>query len=113
MLPIIPILLGVVGVATRAVGTIPTLLRKAAAPAVAAVVGHATAQPDGPPQRRRRRRLPKFLSRAIYAVVILMFLWEVVGRMILIPIFAPELLLRLPAPMLDQVMELLMTLPVE
>lgn len=112
MLPIIPILLGVVGVATRAVGTIPTLLRKAAAPAVAAVVGRATAQPGGPPQRRRRR-LPKFLARAIYAVVILMFLWEVVGRMILIPIFAPELLLRLPPPMLDQVMELLMTLPVE
>lgn len=109
MLPILPILLGVVGVATRAVGTIPTLLRKAAAPAVAAVVSHA-AQPDGPPPRRR---LPKFLARTMYAVVILMFLWEVVGRMILIPIFAPELLLRLPAPMLDQVMELLMTLPVE
>lgn len=112
MLPILPILLGVVGVATRAVGTIPTLLRKAAAPAVAAVVGHATAQPDGPPQRRRRR-LPKLLSRAMYAGVILMFLWEVVGRMILIPIFAPELLLRLPPSMLDQVMELLMTMPVE
>lgn len=112
MLPILPILLGVVGAATRAVGTIPTILRKAAAPAVAAVVGHATAQPDGPPQRRRRR-LPKFLSRAMYAGVILMFLWEVVGRMILIPIFAPELLLRLPAPMLDQVMELLMTMPLE
>lgn len=111
MLPIVPILLGVVRVATRAVGTIPTILRKAAAPAVAAVVSHA-AQPDGPP-KRRRRRLPKFLARAMYAVVILMFLWEVVGRMILIPIFAPELLLRLPAPMLDQVMELLMTLPVE
>lgn len=111
MLPIVPILLGVVGVATRAVGTIPTLLRKAAAPAVAAVVGHATAQPDS--HHQRRRRLPKFLSRTMYAVVILMFLWEVVGRMILIPIFAPELLLRLPAPMLDQVMELLMTMPLE
>lgn len=108
MLPIIPTLLGVVGVATRAVGTIPTLLRKAAAPTV---VSNA-AQPDGSP-KRRRRRLPKFLARTMYAVVILMLLWEVVGRMILIPIFAPELLLRLPAPMLDQVMELLMTLPVE
>lgn len=113
MLPIVPILLGVAGAATRAVGTIPTILRKAAAPAVAAVVSRAASQPDGPPQRRSRRRLPKFLSRTMYAVVILMFLWEVVGRMILIPIFAPELLLRLPAPMLDQVMELLMTLPVE
>lgn len=111
MLPILPILLGVVGVATRAVGIVPTLLRKAAAPDVAAVVSNA-AQSDGSP-KRRRRRLPKFLSRTMYAVVILMFLWEVVGRMILIPIFAPELLLRLPAPMLDQVMELLMTLPVE
>lgn len=112
MLPILPILLGVVGVATRAVGTIPTLLRKAAAPAVAAVVSN-VATPTGDAPKRRRRRLPKFLSRAMYAGVILMFLWEVVGRMILIPIFAPELLLRLPAPMLDQVMELLMTLPVE
>lgn len=112
MLPIIPIILGVVGVATRAVGTIPTLLRKAAVPAaVSAVVSHAASSaPNGAPARRR---IPKFLSRAMYAGVILMFLWEVVGRMILIPIFAPELLLRLPAPMLDQVMELLMTLPVE
>lgn len=113
MLPILPILLGVVGAATRAVGIVPTILRKAAAPAAAAVVGHATAQPDGPPQRRHRRHLPKFLSRALYTGVILMFLWEVVGRMILIPIFAPELLLRLPPSMLDQVMELLMTMPLE
>lgn len=111
MLPIIPIILGVVGVATKAVGTIPTLLRKAAVPAaVSAVVSHAAAPAQGAPVRRR---LPKFLSRAMYAGVILMFLWEVVGRMILIPILAPELLLRLPPPMLDQVMELLLTMPIE
>lgn len=109
MLPLIPILLGVVGVATKAVGTIPTLLRKAAMPAAVSAAVAATA----PAQEARRRRMPKFLSRAMYAGVILMFLWEVVGRMILIPILAPELLLRLPPPMLDQVMELLLTMPIE
>lgn len=109
MLPLIPILLGVVGVATRAVGAIPTIVRKAAVPAAVSAAVSAAASSQGGP----RRRMPKFLSRSMYAVVILMLLWEVLGRMILIPIFAPEIMLRLPPSMLDQVMELLLTMPIE
>ena len=41
-------------------------------------------------------------------VLTLLFVWEVVGRMVLIPIFFPELVETLPPPVLKEIISLLL-----
>lgn len=106
MLPIIPIVLGIAGIASRVIGSGKTLVSKVAAPVQAV---KAAAGAVRPPQTK----LGRALTRALYGVCIVMLVWEVLGRQVLIPIICPELLLQLPPSMLDTVLELLLSLSVE
>lgn len=106
MLPIIPILIGVAGIASRAIGASKSLVSKVAAPvqAVKAVAGAV---------RPQQTKLGRALSKAVYLVCVVMLAWEILGRQVLIPILCPEMLLQLPPSMLDTVLELLVTVAAE
>lgn len=105
MLPIIPILIGVAGIASRVVGAGKTLVNKVSAPATAAKVAVEALKP--------KTKFGRSMSKIIYVVCVLMLSWEILGRQVLIPILCPELLLQLPPSMLDTVLELLLTVSAE
>lgn len=105
MLPILPILIGVAGIASRAIGAGKTLVNKVSSPVQAVKAAAGVARPA--------TKFSRMLTRVVYMVCVVMLVWEILGRQVLIPILCPELLLQLPPSMLDTVLELLLSTAVE
>lgn len=93
-LPIIPVITSIVGVASKVIDLVPALKRK-------------FGDTENKITRVSNTKLSKAMSSIMYAGLVLVFLWEILGRMVIIPMFWPELMPQLPASILDQTLDLI------